>query len=409
MIRSVLTVFLLLASILPSPAVAAKTAGEEAPVRTDAAAASPAVEAESAVLLDVASGRILYAKNPDAPFPPASTAKILTALVVLERAGLAERITVSRSAATAQGSSMYLKPGQETTVEALLYGLLLESGNDAAAALAEHVAGSAGAFARLMNEKARALGAVRSAFRNASGLPAPGQHTTARDLATITRHALANPVFARIVATRRHTVTFPGGERRDLVNHNLLLGTAGIDGVKTGYTVEAGHTYVASATRDGWQLVAVVLRDSKRGKWRDAQDLLEYGFQAFRPIRLLRPGAPVTGAAVAGGRAARVPLSVAGNRAVTVPVRADGSESTYLQVETPPVLEAPVVAGQRAGLVRVFLNGRPMAAYPLVAARDVAAIPGGAGPRASERGAWPGLLAGWWRFLVQLCSRLRAS
>lgn len=349
--------------------------------------------------MDVDSGRLLYAKNADIPLAPASTAKILTALVVLERSALAEQVTVSRAAAAAEGSSMYLQPGDRVTVEDLLYGLLLESGNDAAAALAEHVAGSAAGFARLMNEKARALGATHSVFLNPSGLPAAGQHTTARDLALLARHALLNPVFRRIVATQRHTATV-SGRRRELFNHNRLLGTAGIDGVKTGYTTAAGHTYVASATRDGWSLVAVVLRDSKEGKWRDARALLDYGFQAFRPVSLLRPGRPVTTVRVSGGRAAAVPLALAGGSALTMPLAADGSESAYFLVETAPALAAPVRAGQEAGRVVVFLNGRPVAARPLVAAESVPSAEARRAPAGS--GAVGGGPARWWRILTDL-------
>lgn len=337
----------------------------------------PAITAEAGCLVDVASGRVLYDKGSGRRLPPASTAKILTALVVLERGRLDERITVSPAAAAAEGSSMYLRPGMTLTAEDLLYGLLLESGNDAALALAEGVAGSVEAFAGLMNERARAAGAGGSRFLNPSGLPAAGQYTTACDLALIARAALRNQAFARMVATRSRTVTLPGGEARRLINHNWLLGEKGIDGVKTGYTTEAAHTYVASATRDGWRLVAAVLRDTKEGKWRDARDLLDFGFAAYRPVRLLEDGRPPVSVPVAGGRAGAVPL-VAGP--VTVPLRADGTESAYVRVEAPRQLHPPVRLGQRVGRLRVMVNSHPLNAVPLRAAREVAPE-GSAAPR----------------------------
>lgn len=373
------------ALVVTAWATLAPTGAAAAAVPAAAAAAAqdlvpPALRAEAACLVDVATGRILYAQDAGRTLPPASTAKILTALVVLEGARLDEWITVSRAAAAAEGSSMYLRPGMTLTAEDLLYGLLLDSGNDAALALAEGVAGSAEAFAAQMNERARAAGATGSHFVNPSGLPAAGQYTTARDLALIARAALQNPTFARIVATRSRTVTLPGGEVRRLTNHNWLLGEDGIDGVKTGYTTEAAHTFVASATREGWRLVAAVLRDTKQGKWQDARALLDFGFTAYRPVRLLADGAPPASALVAGGRAGAVPL-VAGP--VVVPLRADGSESAYVRVEAPRQLHPPVKHGQRVGRLRVMVNSHPLYAVPLRAAREVAPE-GTAAPRPRE-------------------------
>lgn len=348
----------------PMPAGAA-TAGTAVPE-------PPPLQAEAASLVDVDSGRMLYAKDPGRRLPPASTVKILTALVVLEHVRLEETITVSPAAAAAEGSSMYLRPGMILTVEDLLYGLLLESGNDAALALAEGVAGSAEGFAELMNERARAAGATDSHFVNPSGLPAAGQYTTARDLALMARAALRNPTFARMVATQRRTVTLTGGEIRHLLNHNWLLGGDGIDGVKTGYTNEAGHTYVASASRDGWRLAAVVLRDTKEGKWRDARALLDFGFAAYRPVRLSAGEVPQVSVPLADGRSGAVPLVSGKREPVVVPLRTDGSESAYIRVEAPRRLHPPIKAGQPVGKLNVLVNSRPLYAIPLRAGRGVA-------------------------------------
>lgn len=288
---------------------------------------------------------------------------------------------------------MYLRPGMTVTVEDLLYGLLLSSGNDAATALAEHVAGGEAAFAVMMNGRAAELGARNSRFLNASGLPAEGQVTTARDLALIAAAALRNPVFARMVSTPTHNLVMEGTESRTLHNNNRLLGQDGIDGVKTGYTSKALHTYVGSATRDGWQLVATILMDSKEGKWRDAGALLSWGFTAYRRVVLLGEGeAAVTVPVADGGRDrtprvakegglavpllaaaegyGRLPLA-AERRPLAIPVLVDGSESAYYETEAPAAVRVPVEEGERLGRLTVNVNGSPLFSRPLLAAVGV--------------------------------------
>ena len=217
--------------------------------------------AQSAVVMERSSHRILFAKNSDAHLPMASTTKIVTALTVLNHANLDDVVEVSPKAVGIEGSSIYLRAGEHLTVKELLYGLMLRSGNDSAVALALHVAGSVEAFAEMMNETARAAGCVDSNFVNPHGLHDNDHYTSAHDLAVLTSVALENEDFREIVSTKTVRISNEGMEYdRVLVNKNKLLSNfTDADGVKTGYTKKAGRCFVGSATRDGMQVVVVVL------------------------------------------------------------------------------------------------------------------------------------------------------
>ena len=231
------------------------------------------VSATAAVLLDADTGQVLYEKNGDERMLIASTTKIMTALVVLEQAGLDDTITVTQ-AHMAEGSSMYLKPGETVRVEELLYGLLLCSGNDAALALTE-CAGGAAPFVALMNEKAAALGMAHTSFAN--GLDAEGHYSTARDMAVLAAAAMDDPTFRRLCSSRCVTIG-----SRTMENHNRLLRQVeGCVGLKTGYTKAAGRTLVSCAERNGCRLIVVTLRDGD--DWADHAALYEYGFRLTAP------------------------------------------------------------------------------------------------------------------------------
>lgn len=233
------------------------------------------LSATAAVLMDCDTGQILYQKNADKRMRIASTTKILTALVVLEECGLRQEVTVMQRH-MAEGSSMYLKPGERVTVETLLYGLLLCSGNDAALALTE-CAGGAAPFVALMNEKAAALGMAHTSFANPNGLDAEGHYSTARDMAALAAAAMDDPTFRRLCSSRRVTIG-----QRTMENHNRLLRQVeGCVGLKTGYTKAAGRTLVSCAERNGCRLVVVTLRDGD--DWADHAALYEYGFRLTAP------------------------------------------------------------------------------------------------------------------------------
>lgn len=332
----------------------------------------PALVAKAAVLMDAETGAVLAAQNADEKLPIASTTKIMTALLALERGKLDDRITISEEAAYQEGSSMYTSPGETYTLEELLYGLLLNSGNDAAWAIAEHIAGSVPAFVEAMNQRARELGATNTHFSNPSGLPDPDHYSTARDMALITKAALARPDFRRIVSTKAQKIPWPvKGEEKLLVNHNRLLWNyEGADGVKTGYTNEARQCLVASATRDGQSLIAVVLRSEGNSVWTDAERLLDYGFANFTTRTLVRAGESFGEVEVKGGEVESVAVQAA--RGLTVTVPKEESNRLERSVELTDELTAPVAAGREVGEVIFTLDGEEVGRVPLVAAADVA-------------------------------------
>lgn len=244
------------------------------------------VSAAAAVLMDATTGELLFTRNPDEVLPPASITKILTALAILERGHLSDAVVVSQAAAGVGGYRLGLRGGQRISLNDLLAAILIRSANDAAVAAAEHVGHGLSGFVALMNAKAQELGMHHSHFANPHGLDEPGHYTTARDMAILTRVAMEHPDFARLVRTREVTVTIwkPGRrgfarQTRVIQTHNKLLGRLeGADGVKTGYTDAAGRCLVASASRGGQRMIAVLLNDRQR--WTDAATLLRYGFES---------------------------------------------------------------------------------------------------------------------------------
>ena len=247
-----------------------------------AAAEAVEVSAAAAVLMDADSGRLLYEKNGEKRMLIASTTKLMTALVALEQGGLQQEITVT-GGHMAEGSSMYLRPGEKLTLETLLYGLLLCSGNDAALAVTECMGGVAPFVAR-MNEKAAELGMENTHFANPNGLDDEAHYSTAEDMAKLAAAAMDDPVLRRVASTRTARI---GG--RTLTNHNKLLSRVeGCVGLKTGYTRAAGRTLVSCAERDGVRLVAVTLQDGD--DWNDHASLYEQGFRVLRPVKVVERG-----------------------------------------------------------------------------------------------------------------------
>lgn len=258
----------------------------------------PATGARAVALIDVASGRILHSVNGDTPMRIASLTKIMTAIVAIEHGRLEDEVKVSARAASREGSSIYLRAGDRVSLETLLYGLMLRSGNDAATAIAEHVGGSEEGFVFLMNLKAEEIGLSHTRFKNPHGLDEDGHYSTANDLARLTAYALKNPVFRQIVATKVKTAPNPNGEwdYRFVNKNKMLFLYEGADGVKTGYTKLARRCLVSSATRNGQQLAAVTLNDGD--DWADHRRLLDYGFAAF----------PLQEVIATGQRVAKLPL-----------------------------------------------------------------------------------------------------
>lgn len=242
------------------------------------AAPIPSVNAHSAILMDAATGEVLFRKNSQDIMAPASTTKIMTAILALEKLSPDKKVRISKKGATREGTSLDLVSGEQKTVRELLYGAMLVSGNDAAVALAEAASGSESKFAQLMTEKAKQLGMANTCFKNASGLPVIGHYSTAYDMALLTRYAMKNPNFAAIVKTKNKNISGPQpGQERELQNHNKLLWKYSYaTGVKTGYTVNAGGCLVSSASRNGKTLIAVVLKTAVI--YDDCIKMFNYGF-----------------------------------------------------------------------------------------------------------------------------------
>lgn len=327
-----------------------------------AAQSVPQTGAEAFILMDAGSGRVLTGKNTEQELAIASTTKIMTALVALETGNLSDKVTVKQNHLK-EGSSMYLRAGEVLTLEELLYGLLLPSGNDAAECIADHCSGGVERFVARMNEKAAALGMTHTSFANPSGLDAQGHYSCALDMARLAAYAMREPTFARIAATRTAAV----GERM-LGNHNKLLASLeGCTGLKTGYTDNAGRTLVTCCERDGMRLIAVTLND--RSDWADHAALYEYGFAAFARKRAVARGEEYTLAPVRGGT--QTSVSLAAGESFFYPVTA--GEELLVSARLPEELTAPLAAGQAVGELIVSMDGEELARVPLVCAETVAA------------------------------------
>lgn len=320
-----------------------------------------AVSAKSAILLDGVSGRVLYEKQADTQSLIASTTKIMTALVVCEQVNVLDRVRIPEQAVGIEGSSMYLKSGEVLTVQDLLYGLMLHSGNDAAVALAIYCGGTVEGFAELMNDKAYRLGMHDTHFVNPNGLDAPGHYSTARDMAVLAAYAMENPIFAQIVSTKAVKI----GERY-LRNHNKLLWLLeGADGVKTGFTKAAGRILVSSCTRQGRRLIAVTMND--RNDWNDHQNLIETGFANYSQRQILQEGDRVGTVKILSGQAECVELIA--NADFSYALASD--EEVEILLPEPGFAYAPVVQGQSAGEAHICLNGKSIGVIPLVYGKTV--------------------------------------
>jgi len=261
---------------------------------------TPVNHAQAIALIDVTSGRILYEHHGNEELPIASLTKIMTAIVAIEQSKLSDKVKVGRAAFGKEGSSIYLHLGEEMTLENMLYGLMLRSGNDAATAIAEHVGGSEEGFVRLMNEKASLIGLTHSQFQNPHGLDAKNHYSSAIDLAKLTAYAMHNPNFKEIVKTQVKQAPNPNDpwDYKWINKNKMLRFYEGADGVKTGFTKIARRCLVSSATRNGQQLVVVTINDGD--DWNDHRKLLDYGFANFPLVEIIKRGQTLQSGIVAG-------------------------------------------------------------------------------------------------------------
>lgn len=322
------------------------------------AAEAPAVSAASAVLMDGETGRILYANNENEPRAIASITKLMTALVAAEWAqgDLSRTVTIRQEWTGIEGTSLYLRAGEKLTLETLLYGLLLHSGNDAAVALAASCAGDVETFVGWMNQRAQDLGMTNTHFSDPNGLGDENHYSTALDMARLGAACLQNPTVAKITATRSITL-----EGRSFTNHNKLLWLyPGCTGMKTGYTRQAGRTLVSSAEKEGQTLVCVTLND--RNDWRDHQALLDYGFETFPRQVLAEEGETFRQVPVEGSLLRQVPAVARGE--VAWPLRE--GETVRTEIALPASVQAPVTQGEIAGTVTFYVGDRKVGETYLV-------------------------------------------
>ena len=299
------------------------------------------ISAAAAVLMDAGTGRVLWERDSHTPRLIASTTKLMTALVALESGhGLEEMVTVAPEWAGAEGSSIYLRPGEEVTLETLLYGLLLRSGNDAALAIAGYCGGTVDSFVSQMNQKARELGMKDTGFANPNGLDAEGHRSSAYDMAVLARACLEI--------------------------ETLLWRYAGCLGLKTGYTKEAGRTLVSAARRDGLTLICVTL--NAPSDWADHTALLDWGFANYKAHSLSRTGERIGRLPVSGGLAPACPVETAAGLTAAL---APGEKPERVWELSEAVLTAPVTQGTQVGEIIYYVNRKELARVPLVTGQDI--------------------------------------
>jgi D-alanyl-D-alanine carboxypeptidase (penicillin-binding protein 5/6) len=372
--RSVVAIAALVAVLaIATPAFAAvldadRVGGATVSSRPEVRSAAPDLYIPSG-MLDTKDGRELWARDANARRAMASTTKIMTAVVVLERAGLDDVVTVRKTDVKVGESGMGLRVGEELTVRQLLEGMLIQSGNDAATALAVHVAGSVEGFVAMMNAKAASLDLVDTRYMNPHGLDVPGHYTTAADLTALSRYAMRDPEFQRIVktvSTRAVTEHFT----HKLENSNLMLKIyPGADGIKTGWTDEAGYCVIVSAKREGVSLVATVLgAASEEGRFGQATRLLDWGFAHYRPTQVATAGERTGNVRVSDYLERTVPTAAAESTTVAV---FDLSGPVRRRIDLLPEVGAPVVQGQVLGTMSVYQGDRLLAQVPVVAAKSV--------------------------------------
>ncbi len=332
----------------------------------------PQMPVRGYVLMDYQSGNLLADLKSDERMEPASITKLMAAYVIYEalasgKIRLEDRVTISETARRMEGSRMFVEVGSQVSVEDLLMGIVVQSGNDATVALAEHVAGSEETFARLMNQAAERLGLTNSHFVNASGLPDPNHYMSARDIAVLTRAVIRE--FPEHYA--RYSVrSFKYNNIEQQNRNRLMLQDPTVDGVKTGHTQSAGYCLVASAKRDDTRLISVVLgSERERERFQASQTLLNYGFSFFESRKLYDAETTIVESRIWKGQENRLPLGVTHALYVTVPKGQAPQVSTTTTVQ--PHIVAPAQKGQPFGEIAVRLGDREVSRTPLVALREV--------------------------------------
>ncbi|MBW6391518.1 D-alanyl-D-alanine carboxypeptidase family protein [Billgrantia antri] len=334
--------------------------------------ASPQIAAKSWILMDADSGRVLAEHNADERLPPASLTKLMTAYLVereLNRGNISldDTVRVSENAWRTGGSKMFIEVNTEVSIRDLLYGIIIQSGNDASVAVAEHLAGGEAPFADMMNQHASRLGLSNTQFVNATGLPHPEHYSTARDLAQLSQYIIDDyPEHYAIYAEKYFTYN----DIRQPNRNRLLWRDPTVDGLKTGHTDEAGYCLVASAERDGMRLISVVMgTNSEEARAQETQKLLSYGFRYYETLELYEQGAVLNTPRIWGGEKDELRVGVDSDVAMTLPRARNQELSARLDLR--PDLTAPVSLGDRVGTLEVRLGDEIVGEQPLVALESI--------------------------------------
>lgn len=335
--------------------------------------APPSIAGTSYYLLDFNSGRVLAEKDPDKRVSPASLTKIMTVYVVFRelKSGhltLDEKVTISQNAWQTGGSKMFVEVNKQVPVEDLLQGVIIQSGNDASVALAEHVAGSEQTFAHMMNEQASRLGMVNSNFENATGLPNPNHFSSAHDLALLAQAVIKDfPEFYRWDSQKEFTYNGITQQNRNL----LLWRDESVDGLKTGFTDDAGYCMVASAKREDMRLISVVMGTaSPNARANESQSLLNYGFRFFETHKLYDAGSTLLEARIRKGEKSKLAAGILEDLYVTVPRKHFNELKAETQIDN--AIVAPIGRGDTVGSLNITLGGETVLNKPLVALEEVA-------------------------------------
>lgn len=330
----------------------------------------PKISAGAAIVMDADSGRILYEKNAYSRRSIASTTKIMTAIVAIENGNDDEDVVVSKRAAAISGSQVNIKEGKTYKLGNLMYAMMLRSGNDAAIAIAEHVGGSVEAFAEMMNRKAAEIGATNTNFVTPHGLDDPQHYSTAYDLALITQYALKNEKFCKIVGTKNSTF-----EGNPISNTNEMLSLySGADGVKTGYTGQAGRCLVTSVNKNGMRIISVVLNCASRSiRAQNSKTILDYSYENYKKYDYLKKGQQVGEISLNKGIEDKIPVYA--DRDVAFPLKEDEINRVQVVYNIPETIEAPIQNDIKVGTINYMLDGKMLAYtdimnYKAVARKD---------------------------------------
>lgn len=331
-----------------------------------AASADPDILGEAYILIDGKTGQVLTGKNIDSKLYPASTTKILTTIIALEKGKMDDQVTISGNVPLVEGTKVYLREGETISLEKLLHGAMVHSANDAALAIAEHISGSQEAFVKLMNEKAKEIGAKNSNFVNPHGLTEEDHYTTAYDLALIGRYAMENPVFRELAQEKVYDWEGEEWQTRIINKNKFLWRMDEATGVKMGYTSAAKYTLVASAQKDGRELIAVILGSNDNRIWDDAKALLTYGFDSFQSLTLSDNDEIVATLKIADDQE----VNLVPERSVSIAVANDGETSVEKRLVLGEVAP-PIDKGKVLGELVITVNGEERERIPVKSMEEI--------------------------------------